>query len=107
MKWFLITLLSSQIANASDWFCTEESGKRDGNTIMSCGVGDAVNDEGYARKKALQAAIEEFKTICDLSSDCRGKAKTVEPKRTSCAPVPNLPNFVRCYRLIVVTIVEE
>ncbi len=91
--------------NAEEWFCTEESGKRDGNTIMACGVGEWT-DEGEARKRALNAAIEEFGSICEISHDCAGKKRSVEPKRTSCTRSPDVKGFYKCYRLIVVTLLN-
>lgn len=67
-----------------------------------CGIGESANDEGFARKKALTNAIEEFKIICDLSSDCANQPISIEPKRTTCAPKEN--GLIKCYRLIEITI---
>lgn len=83
-----------------NWFCEEESGKRDGNTIWACGVGEATL-EHLSRKYALDHAIEEFNTLCQISSDCRGKKTSVEPKRMTCYKNGII---LKCYRLIQVTI---
>lgn len=104
MKLLIILALLSQYVMADEWFCVEESGKRDGNTILACGIGDSLGDEGASRRRALDAAIQEFKTICELSSDCRGHEIIVEPKRTACGRDQKMPEIVKCYRLIQVTI---
>lgn len=97
-----VILLLSQIATADEWLCTTESGQRQGNLILACGVGESSGDEAYARKRALSNAIEEFNTICEISSDCAGRKIIVEPKRTSCAVEKN--GLLKCYRLIAVTL---
>lgn len=99
----LLGFFLSQYVAADEWLCTTESGQRQGNTILACGVAD-WNEEGLARKKALQSAIEEFRTICDLSDDCREKKFNVEPKRTSCIKQRN--DLIKCYRLIEVHLLE-
>lgn len=97
--------MSQNVAAADQWFCTDESGKRDGNTIMACGVAEWT-DEGTARKKALEAAIEEFETICEISSDCKHNKFNIEPKRTTCIKDQEHKGLMKCYRLIVVTLVN-
>lgn len=87
------------------WFCTDESGKRQGRVIWACGVGESI-DEASARRQALNNAIEEFKTICELSSDCNGKKKVVEPKRLTCVESFG-GRLVKCYRLIGVTLSRD
>lgn len=96
----LIGFLIGYNAFADEWLCTTESGQRVGNTILACGIGDSLNDEGLSRKKALQNAIEEFRTICELSNDCRGRQFNIEPKRTSC--LIDKVGLTKCYRLIEV-----
>lgn len=95
MKTLIFMLLSFQ-AHADDWFCTEEAGKRDGNVIWSCGVGESTTED-VARKKALLDAIEEFKILCSISADCEGRQTVVEPKRMTCKP---FNGHTKCYRLI-------
>ncbi len=99
---FILSLFLIHAHAADSWFCTDESGKRNDNVIYACGVGESTY-EHLARKYALDHAIEEFKTICDLSSDCRGRKITVEPKRMTC--ISNGP-IIKCYRLIEVQIAD-
>ena len=94
----------SQFAMADQWFCTTESGQRDDNKILACGIGDALNNESLARILALKRAIEEFKMICDISADCIGRKYIVIPKRTEC--VIDKIGLTKCYRLIEVTVLE-
>lgn len=100
-KTIFLILVSFQ-ATADDWFCKEESSGRSGNTILACGVGESMTED-YARKRALHNAIEEFETICELSTDCRGKATIAESKRTTCEKENG---HIKCYRLLQVTIVN-
>jgi hypothetical protein len=99
MKTLIFLLLSLQ-AHADDWFCTEESGKRDGNVIWSCGVGESTM-ENEARKRALLDAMDEFQLICQMSADCQGRRTIVEPKRMTCKPYNG---HIKCYRMIEVTL---
>lgn len=92
-----------QFATADGWFCQEESGKREGDTILSCGVAE-WNDEGIARKKALDAAIDEFQSICEISEDCKRRKIIVEPKRTSCAK--DSRGIIKCYRMIAIKLLD-
>ncbi len=101
MKYIILIFLSQYVA-ADEWYCTEDAAKRDGNVISTCGIGESMSDEGYARKRALNNAIEEFNTICDLSSDCAGRKINVEPKRTSCSK--DSRGMIKCYRMIEVTV---
>ncbi|MBN8538355.1 MAG: hypothetical protein J0M15_14980 [Deltaproteobacteria bacterium] len=69
-------------ANAQ-WLCREASSTRRGQVITACGVGQSRN-LGEARIKSRESAIEEFKRLCQLSSDCTAFDYTVVPKRTEC-----------------------
>lgn len=101
MRLILMFLLTLSFQARADWFCDSESGKRDGGVIWSCGIGEGL-DESTARENALRAAFREFELICSNSSDCEGKAKTVDPQRTSCKRDPR--GFISCTRLIVTTL---
>ncbi len=85
------------------WFCVEESGKRDDNVISSCGVGEGPS-EGMARTDALREAFNEFKTICAYSADCDVNQVITEPKRLTCY---HEKGYWKCYRLISVTLLEK
>jgi len=80
----LVFFLLSKGANASDdWFCTERTVVREGNTYKSCGVASS-REEPTARLKSLAAAKREFVSVCDASDDCRDHEVTVETGRTEC-----------------------
>jgi hypothetical protein len=103
MKLLILILFISINAHAADeWFCTEESGRRIGSVIQACGVGESAIDEGRAREKALEQALIEFHSICNISADCKGKDIIVEPKRLTC--VVGKRGRIKCYRLIEVTV---
>jgi hypothetical protein len=105
MRKLLLCLLISSVSHArDDWFCSQESGKRDGAVIWSCGIGDGL-DESTAREKALNAAFREFEAICENSSDCQGRPRTVNPQRTSCRH--DSRGFFTCTRLIVTTLGKQ
>lgn len=95
---FLMLSVMSHAETKDAWFCTEESGKRDDNILWACGVGESTF-EAQARQSALDHAIEEFETICAISSDCRSKRVSIEPKRMTCTEKKGI---VKCYRLIEV-----
>lgn len=98
----LLTFLSLVHADDSgSWMCEQTASKRNGSIIYSCGVGEGLT-EGEARAQALRDAFREFNAICDESSDCKGRPKTVDPQRTSCKKDPK--GYVVCYRLIVTTL---
>ncbi len=103
MKTFLMfILISVSAANAQDgWLCEQEAGIRDGKVYAICGIGESL-EEQYARARALTAAIEEFETLCDVSSDCFRSQRVVIPKRTACEQ--NKQGLWKCYRLIEVTL---
>lgn len=77
-----LSFFISSIANAQ-WICREASSNRTGRSITACGVGQSTNLE-EARIKSRESAVEEFKRICQLSSDCSEFDYTVVPKRTDC-----------------------
>lgn len=87
-----------------DWYCMSDGGKRDGNTIQSCGVGEGLL-EGVARHLALRSAFEEYEAICEVSADCHGKKVIAEPKRMTCKATEN-GRMYKCYRLVVFTLIN-
>jgi hypothetical protein len=103
----LLALPAHGFASETPWLCTEESSQRQGNTVLSCGVA-VGDDENEARSKAFDNARNEFKKVCDASSDCRGHETTVLPKRTSCDEITGktalMDTKYRCYRLLAFTI---
>lgn len=73
----LLYLLFS-IAHADDWFCKSQSAAKQGpSTIIVCGTGST-------RDAAMENALDQFKKLCQASSDCREFDYNVEPKRTEC-----------------------
>lgn len=92
----LVVLSLSTNAYAS-WFCEEGASRKQGNGIVSCGIGSNA-DEDEARKKALHNAIAEFNLICDESVDCQNFEKIIEPLRTECKL--NGDEY-KCYRAVV------
>lgn len=103
MKTALLLLLVSNVAFSDDWICRHEAGKREGNTILACGIGIGM-DEGTARHAALNDAKREFQSICEMSVDCREKDVTVDPQRTECGL--NKRGVMQCYRLLVITLLK-
>lgn len=104
----MITLISMNGFADDQWFCTDDQAMRSGNTMMICGIGTS-GVEGEARKRALNYAINEFETICNLSSDCKGRKVIVEPKRSSCsAHKPINPysttDIITCHRMFTFTL---
>lgn len=100
---FLLVLLMS-VANAADqWFCTEASSARSGNVVQACGLGLGTS-ESKARAEAFDNATEEFRRICELSSDCRGHRVSLTPKRTTCK---RMLDGLKCYRMVEFTILPE
>lgn len=83
------------------WLCEQTASERSVDTIIACGEGSGL-DESQARRNALRAAVQEFVDICSISSDCEGRKRKVEPKRTSCKRDPR--GFIECFRMIVVTL---
>lgn len=83
------------------WFCGEEAGMRNDNIISACGVGEGIN-ETVARGFALQEAFNEFRMVCENSSDCKGHQILTSQKRQTCFVTQN--GHWKCHRLIEVTI---
>ncbi|MCR9202995.1 MAG: hypothetical protein NXH75_00345 [Halobacteriovoraceae bacterium] len=82
----ILLFLSCSKGMAQDWLCTQTASIKNENEILSCGVGVAKS-ESAARVKALKAAQQEFKTLCGMSYDCKGKKILVTPLRNSCKRV--------------------
>ena len=80
----------------AEWLCEEEASQREGNTIKSCGIGQAKT-EAEARDMALDNAKKEFDKICNASVDCAGHETIADPRRTSCSLKGNT---YTCHRLI-------
>lgn len=98
---FLITIFFSITAHCEAreaWVCTDAATTRTGDLWRACGVGEGMN-EGSARGQALDHAVEEFKSLCGLSTGCIERDRTVEPKRTTCSQVYG---WWKCYRMIEV-----
>lgn len=93
----LLLLLSANSFAAEDWFCSEESSEKRGNSIYACGIGEGPS-ESDARSSALDNAKLEFSKLCTISDDCRGHRVIARPARTTCEP------GYRCYRMVVFTI---
>lgn len=106
----LCIIMADRAISEERWFCTDDQAIRQGNVLSICGVGNSM-DEGPARKEALNNAMDEFKSICSLSSDCRGHKINVEPKRSTCFEKKRVyaeytnTQFV-CHRMFVFTILE-
>lgn len=100
---FLVfVLFLAQNAYASEnWLCTEAGITREGNTFISCGMGNGYS-ESTARDRAFYQAKHEFTQLCEIDSDCKKRKITVEPGRTSCEEISK-HNF-QCYRLIRFTV---
>jgi hypothetical protein len=96
----LLISLSSHAESKDQWICTDEATLRQGSLWYACGVGEGTT-EAYARQKALEHAIDEFKSLCQMSSDCRGKDTSAEPKRTTCMTGEG---WWKCYRLIQISV---
>ena len=105
----LIVSLNSNAASEEkqDWFCTDDQAMKTGNTYVICGVG-TYSTEGDARRISLENAVNEFKTICELSSDCKGHKISVEPKRSSCfkSTSSDKSRFenISCHRMFLFTV---
>lgn len=102
----IFVALESRATDKESWFCTDDQSMKTGNTYIICGVGTSQT-EGGARTNALNNSVNEFKTICELSSDCKGKNITVEPKRSSCfentkKDHSSFENFT-CHRMFLFT----
>jgi PEGA domain len=103
MKYFLTLLLLFQVHNAFAWYCNDVASERNGDTINSCGIGEA-SSEDEARKLALHNAYNELDLICSRSADCADRALEISPLRTECKKVENI---YRCHRGVTATITNE
>jgi hypothetical protein len=97
---FIILTIPYYAFAIDQWLCVDDGSMRNGTTLSICGVGTA-RTEGEAREKAFDQSISEFKTICSLSSDCRGHKINVDPKRSTCFQTEKHGFTVfTCHRLI-------
>lgn len=104
---FILLIILCPLAHSEtkdDWRCTDQSTTRSRNVWMACGTGE-YTDEGAAREKALANALNEFKQMCDLSSDCKGRELSVEPKRQTCQYTNyTYTGYWKCYKLVQITV---
>ncbi len=99
MKTLIFILITALIPRAladNKWFCTEESSQVMSNEVRACGVAYSPT-ESEGRSIALESAIIEFHTICDISHSCKNRNFDVIPSRTECYP---FKNGYKCYRMI-------
>jgi hypothetical protein len=101
LSFFSIFFLSTVKAEQG-WFCQHAASEKNGNSITSCGIGEAAK-ENEARKKALESALEEFDTLCERSIDCKSFETIVEPNRNDCQKIGK---SFKCYRAITATITK-
>lgn len=99
----LLSLVFSYAMASENWFCTSEASRVDGNNIFACGVGEAPNED-QARSKAFESAKREFTQLCDASTSCKGRAVSVEPRRTTCEMVGRV---MKCHRMLVFIVGKE
>lgn len=108
---FLLLLTSNAFAAEENWFCTSDMSKFQGSTFYSCGMGEAYK-ESDAREDALRSATHQFRSLCEISSDCKERRIAVRPTRTSCEKGKSDPNDLmhsyltpwKCYTLLLFTI---
>lgn len=98
---FWTLFLPTMCIASEEWLCTSEASQVHNGNVFSCGVGTG-KDEDEARSKAFVNAQSEFDRICGASTNCRGRAVTVEPRRTTCEPLGD--SHYKCYRLIVFSV---
>lgn len=104
MRLFIVLFLVASMAHSEaseTWTCMDDSSSREGALWTACGVGEGIG-EREARDQALRSAINEFGTICAISSDCDGHKRTVEPKRITCTHYKS--GLWKCYRMIQITL---
>lgn len=94
--WLLILILPISSWASENWFCTTQSSKIQGSSILACGIGSAATED-EARLKAFDAAKSEFNRICQASDDCIVRAVTIDPMRTTCDKVDG---SFQCHRLV-------
>lgn len=109
----LCILMVDRAASEEKWFCVDSQAMRQDNIMSVCGIGTSLGNEGEARANALKNAMDEFKILCSLSSDCRGRKVNIEPKRSTCFEKklmsPDNSYSYReftCHRMFVFTILE-
>lgn len=105
MSLLIWTFLTATMSFAKeDWVCVQEASQVVSSTyVLACGVGEG-RDEGLARINAFKSAQAEFDLVCGASTGCRGRAVSVEPKRTTCE---QSPEGWKCYRMLSFTIGNE
>lgn len=104
MKYLLLILsilFFIDLAHA-EWFCSSVSTEKNGNTYLSCGIGQGP-DEAEARANALIVAKTEFKAVCVGSSDCEGREVSIQPERTTCI---KKDEGYSCHRMVIFTVGE-
>lgn len=79
---YLILIMFSQITFA-DFICDTQTAIRHESEYQICGVGED-HKESEARLTALNNAVKAFNIVCNLSTDCKGKNRTIIPGRTDC-----------------------
>jgi hypothetical protein len=103
MKYLLMLFISipAFAAEKGEWFCEQSGVRRDDNIYYICGSA-TVPDEAGASYWALHHALEEFDLICNASTDCAGKPRTVEPQRMTCKRWSN--GHSNCHRLLKIIV---
>lgn len=86
------------------WLCTEAASERSGSIIYACGVATAKT-EAEAQKRARDNALEELRTICNNSVDCKNKELYISPLRKDCTK--STDGTYKCYRGIEAQITNE
>ncbi len=99
LKIIFITLIFFSISSFAEesWFCTQESSRVLGDTVQSCGIGKAT-DENDARVRAFENAQFEFYRLCKASDFCGDRKVSVDPKRTTCDKGSD--GIYKCTRLL-------
>jgi|ERR1019366_6007351 hypothetical protein len=101
----ICTILASLNAiSKEEWFCTDDQAIVKDNVWAICGIG-TMGHEGPAREFALNNAVHEFKVMCEMSENCKGKKVRVEPKRSTCFREKDYNGYT-CHRLFIFTVEE-
>lgn len=90
----ILSILLSSIPAYADWICQETASLKEGQNVLSCGVGEGKT-EALARENALNNAKKEFHALCQEDINCKGFKTTVTPLRNSCEKIPS---GYKCYR---------
>lgn len=88
----LLFLYSHQLH--AKWICQETASLKEGQNVLSCGVGEGET-EALARENAFQNAKKEFHSLCQEDVNCKGYKTTIEPLRNSCEKTSS---GYKCYR---------